>query len=160
MSRNWLSDALLCILMPACLFDTDSLCHPHKRISERVGIRSLVQPQLITLSVCFCPVYQSSAVKVSRSRLPSQRITVLSHYPAAPSGGAAAVLNFETDRPSVGCQIVSCKWPAYSPSLSTRCRRLPWQTHQWESKSDRRMKGDTRRQRAGWNGFTNIVKIP
>lgn len=32
---------------------------------------------------------------------------VLSHYPAAMGAGAAAVLNFETDGPSVGCQMVS-----------------------------------------------------
>lgn len=131
MSRNWLFHALLCILKPAYLFDTNSFCLTG-RISQKVGIRILVQPKKIVLSVCFCPFYQPAAVKVSRSRPPSQLITVLSCHIIRQRWAreaSAAVLNFETDRPSVGCQIVSSKWPAYSPSLSTCCPRLPWQRH-------------------------------
>lgn len=156
--------------MPACLFDTNSLCHTHKPTSEEVGIRSLLQPKQITLSVFFCPFYQSSVVKVSPSPpLPSRLITVSSCHiirqrwvggGSAAAAVVAAVLNFETDRPSAGCQIVSGKWPAYSSSLSTRRRRLPLtETHQWESKSDGRMKGDTHRRRAGWNRFIYVVTI-
>lgn len=130
MSRNWFFEALLRIVMPACLFDTNSFCHKttkKKRISDKDGIQTLVQPQqTVCVSVPF----------ISRAPLKSQPVStaisahhrrVLSDHPAALSGGtpaAAAVLNFETDGSSAGCQIVSSKRPAYSSSLWTCCWRL------------------------------------
>ncbi len=76
MSHNWLLEALLCILMPACLFDTNSLSHTQTRIRAVWHIKPW--PKQIALRMCFCPFYQSSAAKVNQSWPPSQLITVLS----------------------------------------------------------------------------------
>lgn len=155
MSHYWLFDALLCILMPTCLSDNRLLTDSYHR---RLAYKASCGRKQIALRMCFCPFYQSSAAKVNQSRPPSQLITVLSCHIIRQRGVGERRLNFETDRPSAGCQMVSAKWPAYSPPLSTCCRRLPLtETHQCKSQTERRMRGDTCRQRAGPNGFTYVV---
>lgn len=133
MSHDWLFEALLCILMAACLLDTNSFCHTQTHIRD--GWHT--EPCVTETDRARCVFLSLSSVVFCKSQPVSTAISahhclVLSHYPSALSGrasAAATVVNFETDRPSVGCQIVSGKWPAYSPSLSTCCRRLPWQRH-------------------------------
>lgn len=119
--------------MPACLFNTNSFCHTQTHIRDGWHTKPCAaktdSAQCVFLSLLSAVRRKSQPVSTA---IAAHHCLVLSHYPAALSGGAAAaaaVLNFETDRPSVGCQIGSGKWPAYSPSLSTCCRRLPWQRH-------------------------------
>lgn len=151
MSGNWFFEALLRIVMPACLFDANSFCHLETRIGQRWHTNPCATATHWAQHVFLSLLSVSPAIS-------AHHCLVLSHYPAALSGGtsaAAAALNFETDRPSAGCQMVSGKWPAYSSSLWTCCWRLPWQ-RQCKSQTGRRMEGD--RQRAGGNRFTLLLR--
>lgn len=83
MSHNWLSAALSCFLMPACLFDANSVRHARTRL--RAGWQ-------IALSLCFCPFFISRPpLKSTSPGPPSRLITVLSCHiiQAARSGGGS-----------------------------------------------------------------------
>lgn len=119
----------VCISNPAYLTGTNC-CHTQTHIGEYWDLNPCKARKDSTQCVflTLLPAVRCKRQLVSTA-ISAHHCHVLSHYLAALSGVASAsdaVLNFEMDRPSVGCQIASSKWPAYSPSLSTLCRRLPW----------------------------------